>query len=193
VRSPRFFPAKKRIPDRAWKTHDLRNRTIRLAQVGLALRGGYRELLRPKRRGQVAPLRGYRKSTSRSSASPCEGLLLHDDRTRAGTTACTRRHHRVLKCPTQWPAYRHASCVRQRLRDIWDSPAARWKNTARMAQDRPTGRSAVASSTACQEASDPAPVCGPGTPLMPRRTMAMRHKYLPERDRLELFRALPGD
>ena len=42
---------KKRIPDRAWKTHDLRNRTIRLVQSGLALmRGGYRELLRSKRR-----------------------------------------------------------------------------------------------------------------------------------------------
>jgi hypothetical protein len=41
----------KRIPDRAWKTHDLRNRTIRLVQRGLALmRGGYRELLRPKRK-----------------------------------------------------------------------------------------------------------------------------------------------
>jgi hypothetical protein len=42
---------KNRIPDRAWKTHDLRNRTIRLVQGGLALmRGGYRELLRPKRK-----------------------------------------------------------------------------------------------------------------------------------------------
>jgi hypothetical protein len=42
---------KKHIPDRAWKTHDLRNRTIRLVQSGLALmRGGYRELLRPRRR-----------------------------------------------------------------------------------------------------------------------------------------------
>jgi hypothetical protein len=40
---------KKRIPERAWKTHDLRNRTIRLVQRGLALmRGGYRELLRPR-------------------------------------------------------------------------------------------------------------------------------------------------
>lgn len=39
------------IPERAWKTHDLRNRTIRLVQTGLALmRGGYRELLRPSRR-----------------------------------------------------------------------------------------------------------------------------------------------
>ena len=39
---------KKRIPERAWKTHDLRNRTIRLVQSGFALmRGGYRELLRP--------------------------------------------------------------------------------------------------------------------------------------------------
>lgn len=42
---------KARIPDRAWKTHDLRNRTIRLVQGGLALmRGGYRELLRPRRK-----------------------------------------------------------------------------------------------------------------------------------------------
>ncbi|GIQ75477.1 DUF2285 domain-containing protein [Bradyrhizobium sp. RD5-C2] len=44
---------KRRIPDRAWKTHDLRNRTIRLVQGGLALmRGGYRKLLRPGRRDQ---------------------------------------------------------------------------------------------------------------------------------------------
>lgn len=42
---------KRSIPDTAWKTHDLRNRTIRLVQSGLVLmRGGYRELLRPKRR-----------------------------------------------------------------------------------------------------------------------------------------------
>jgi Uncharacterized conserved protein (DUF2285) len=41
----------KRIPERAWKTHDLRNRTIRLVQNGLALvRGGYRDLLRQSRR-----------------------------------------------------------------------------------------------------------------------------------------------
>ena len=41
----------KRIPERAWKTHDLRNRTIRLVQTGVALmRGGYRELLRQARR-----------------------------------------------------------------------------------------------------------------------------------------------
>jgi hypothetical protein len=38
----------KRIPERAWKTHELRSRTIRLVQAGLALmRGGYRALLRP--------------------------------------------------------------------------------------------------------------------------------------------------
>ncbi|MGY3621553.1 DUF2285 domain-containing protein [Bradyrhizobium sp. USDA 10063] len=37
-----------RIPDRAWKTHELRSRTIRLVQAGLALmRGGYRALLCP--------------------------------------------------------------------------------------------------------------------------------------------------
>lgn len=41
----------KSIPDRAWKTHDLRNRTIRLVQTGLALmRGGYRNLLHQNRR-----------------------------------------------------------------------------------------------------------------------------------------------
>jgi hypothetical protein len=39
------------IPERAWKTHDLRNRTIRLVQTGVALmRGGYRALLRPSRK-----------------------------------------------------------------------------------------------------------------------------------------------
>ncbi|MCG2633076.1 DUF2285 domain-containing protein [Bradyrhizobium sp. WYCCWR 13023] len=43
----------KRIPDRAWKTHDLRSRTIRLVQCGLEfVRGGYRKLLRPKRRDE---------------------------------------------------------------------------------------------------------------------------------------------
>jgi len=41
----------KRIPERSWKTHDLRNRTIRLVRTGLALmRGGYRDLLRQARR-----------------------------------------------------------------------------------------------------------------------------------------------
>jgi hypothetical protein len=39
-----------RIPERSWKTHDLRNRTIRLVQMGLSLmRGGYRALLRHRR------------------------------------------------------------------------------------------------------------------------------------------------
>ena len=43
----------KRISDRAWKTHDLRNRTIRLVQGGLELmRGGYRKLLRPGRKDE---------------------------------------------------------------------------------------------------------------------------------------------
>jgi hypothetical protein len=40
-----------RISERDWRTHDLRNRTIRLVQTGLALiRGGYRALLRPPSR-----------------------------------------------------------------------------------------------------------------------------------------------
>ena len=43
----------KRIPERAWKTHDLRNRTIRIVQSGFALmRGGYRDLLRQSRRNK---------------------------------------------------------------------------------------------------------------------------------------------
>lgn len=42
---------KTRVPDCGWKTHDLRNRTIRLVQTGVALvRGGYRRLLRSGRR-----------------------------------------------------------------------------------------------------------------------------------------------
>ncbi|UPK28079.1 DUF2285 domain-containing protein [Bradyrhizobium sp. 195] len=42
---------RKRIPERAWKTHELRSRTIRLVQAGLALmRGGYRALLHPSSR-----------------------------------------------------------------------------------------------------------------------------------------------
>jgi hypothetical protein len=42
---------KNRIPERAWKTHDLRNRTIRLVHSGFALmRDGYRALLRQSRR-----------------------------------------------------------------------------------------------------------------------------------------------
>jgi hypothetical protein len=41
----------RRIPERAWKSDDLRNRTIRLVQTGFALmRGGYHALLRQARR-----------------------------------------------------------------------------------------------------------------------------------------------
>lgn len=45
-----MFP-NERISERDWKTHDLRNRIIRLAQTGSAMmRGGYRALLRPSPR-----------------------------------------------------------------------------------------------------------------------------------------------
>ena len=41
---------KTRMPERGWKTHDLRNRTIRLVQTGTSLmRGDYLALLRRKR------------------------------------------------------------------------------------------------------------------------------------------------
>lgn len=44
---------KERVPERARKMDDLRNRTIRLVQRGLALmRGGNRELLRAKRKNK---------------------------------------------------------------------------------------------------------------------------------------------
>jgi Uncharacterized conserved protein (DUF2285) len=40
-----------RFYGRSWKTHDLRSRTVRLVQDGIALmRGGYRALLRPRAR-----------------------------------------------------------------------------------------------------------------------------------------------
>lgn len=41
-----------RVPDQGWKTHDLRDRTVRLARLGFELmRGGYRRLLvYPRRR-----------------------------------------------------------------------------------------------------------------------------------------------
>jgi hypothetical protein len=40
-----------RIPDRGWKTHDLRSRTVRLVELGLRMmRGGYRDLLRLRRK-----------------------------------------------------------------------------------------------------------------------------------------------
>lgn len=39
-----------RVPERNWKMHDLRTRTIRLVRVGLSLMGGgYRTLLRDRR------------------------------------------------------------------------------------------------------------------------------------------------
>ena len=47
-----------RIPQQSWKTHDLRNRTIRLVQTGLSLmRGGYRALLRRRHGAMESTLR----------------------------------------------------------------------------------------------------------------------------------------
>ncbi|WP_246667815.1 DUF2285 domain-containing protein [Bradyrhizobium macuxiense] len=46
---------KPRIPDRGWKTHDLRSRTIRLVRMGLRLsQGGYRDLLRRKNKDDTS-------------------------------------------------------------------------------------------------------------------------------------------
>ena len=42
-----------RVPEQGWKTHDLRNRTIRLVQTGVSvMRGGYRALLRHAKRSR---------------------------------------------------------------------------------------------------------------------------------------------
>lgn len=43
-----------RMPERAWKTHDIRDRTVRLARLGLSLmQGGYRRLLLYPYRGRT--------------------------------------------------------------------------------------------------------------------------------------------
>ncbi|HEV2097598.1 MAG TPA: DUF2285 domain-containing protein [Stellaceae bacterium] len=43
-----------RVPERGWKTHDLRDRTARLVRLGVAMmRGGYRRLLLYPFRGRV--------------------------------------------------------------------------------------------------------------------------------------------
>jgi hypothetical protein len=43
-----------RMPERSWKTHDLRDRTVRLARLGFAMMdGGYRRLLLYPFRGRI--------------------------------------------------------------------------------------------------------------------------------------------
>lgn len=43
-----------RVPKSGWKTHDLRDRTVRLARLGFAMmRGGYRQLLLYPFRGRI--------------------------------------------------------------------------------------------------------------------------------------------
>ena len=43
-----------RVPERGWKTHDLRDRTVRLARLGFAMmQGGYRRLLLYPFRGRI--------------------------------------------------------------------------------------------------------------------------------------------
>jgi len=43
-----------RMPDRGWKTHDIRDRTVRLARLGFSLmQGGYRRLLLYPFRGRI--------------------------------------------------------------------------------------------------------------------------------------------
>jgi T6SS, Transcription factor, DNA binding domain len=44
----------RRLPERSWKTHDLRDRTIRLARLGRGMmQGGYRRLLLYPFRGRI--------------------------------------------------------------------------------------------------------------------------------------------
>jgi Uncharacterized conserved protein (DUF2285) len=43
-----------RLPERGWKTHDLRDRTVRLVRLGVAMmQGGYRRLLLYPFRGRI--------------------------------------------------------------------------------------------------------------------------------------------
>jgi len=43
-----------RVPERSWKTHDIRDRTVRLARLGFSLmQGGYRRLLLYPYRGRT--------------------------------------------------------------------------------------------------------------------------------------------
>jgi hypothetical protein len=43
-----------RVPERGWKTHDLRDRTARLVRLGVAMmQGGYRRLLLYPFRGRI--------------------------------------------------------------------------------------------------------------------------------------------
>jgi hypothetical protein len=43
-----------RMPERGWKTHDLRDRTVRLVRLGHAMmQGGYRRLLLYPFRGRI--------------------------------------------------------------------------------------------------------------------------------------------
>lgn len=47
-----------RLPKRGWKTHDLRDRTVRLTRLGFAtMQGGYRRLLLHPFRGRVEGLK----------------------------------------------------------------------------------------------------------------------------------------
>ncbi|MGL3210897.1 DNA -binding domain-containing protein [Bradyrhizobium sp. BR 1433] len=63
--------AQRRIPDRAWKMHDLRNRTIRLVQSDLALMRTLAQAAAAQAQGLTQLLRrGYRKIVPASSASP---------------------------------------------------------------------------------------------------------------------------
>ena len=43
-----------RLPERGWKTYDLRDRTVRLVRLGVAMmQGGYRRLLLYPHRGRI--------------------------------------------------------------------------------------------------------------------------------------------
>jgi len=51
------FFGSSRMPDRGWKTHDIRDRTVRLARLGFSLmQGGYRRLLLYPYRGRTERL-----------------------------------------------------------------------------------------------------------------------------------------
>ena len=67
------------IPDRGWKTHDIRDRTVRLTRLGFALmQGGYRRLLLyPYRRRTDRVQQGWRSPHPVRSPSHRAGHLRH--------------------------------------------------------------------------------------------------------------------
>jgi len=90
----------KRIPEHAWKTHDLRNRTIRLVQSGFGLMAEAIANCCGNRAARSSSwFRGVSKihPDLRHPPSPISSAIVTDRR--AADLAGAPRHHGALKCP----------------------------------------------------------------------------------------------